>query len=156
MRDSDLYAKTEAGRNEIQLRSHHIAPALRSMLLVVDGHRTAGELRALGAGLHAPADALEQLAALGLVEHLNGRAAASAPPPSDVAVRYITLSGLLAEAVREHMGLRGFFMQLKIERCSTLGDLEALLPEITTAVGKARDGKYAQLWEKSVRAAIAR
>lgn len=156
MQDSDLYAKTEAGRNEIQLRSRHVATALRSMLLVVDGHRTAGELRALGAGLHAPADALEQLAALGLIERANAKTAASAPPPSDVAVRYITLSGLLAEAIREHMGLRGFFMQLKVERCSTLDDLETLLPEITTAVGKARGEKYAQLWEKSVRTAIAR
>ena len=156
MRDGDLYAKTEAGRNEIQLRSRHVATALRSMLLLVDGRRTVDVLRSLGAGLHAPPDALEQLAALGLIEQANAKAVTSGPPPSDIAVRYITLSGLLAEAVREHMGLRGFLMQLKIERCSTFEELDTLLPEVTAAVAKARDEKYAQLWQKSVRAAIAR
>lgn len=156
MQDSELYAKTEAGRNEIQMRSRHVATALRSMLLLVDGHRTVGELRGLGAGLHAPADALEQLVALGLIQSAGRHAAASAPLPTEVAVRYITLSGLLNEAVREHMGLRGFFMQLKIERCSTIEDLEGLLPEIAAAVGKARGAEYAQSWQNSLRAAIAR
>ena len=156
MQDGDLYAKTEAGRNEIQQRSRHVAPALRSMLLLVDGRRRIGELRVLGTGLHAAADALEQLAALGLIERADGKAVAAAPPPSDVAVRYITLSGLLGEAVREHMGLRGFLMQLKIERCSTIEELEALLPEVAAAIGKARGGEYARRWQEGVRAAIAR
>jgi len=156
MQDNDLYAKTEAGRNEIQLRSRHVATALRSMLLLVDGRRTIGELRGLGAGLHAPADALHQLVELGLIEPANRLASASVPLPSDVAVRYITLSGLLNEAVREHMGLRGFFMQLKIERCSTIEDLEALLSEITAAIGKAKGAEYASSWQSSVRAATAR
>jgi len=156
MQDSDLCAKTEAGRNEIRLRSRHVATALRSMLLLVDGQRTAGELRGLGAGLHAPADALDQLVELGLIEPAGRQAAPSAPLPSDVAVRYITLSGLLNEAVREHLGLRGFLMQLKVERCSTIEDLESLLPEIAAAVGKARGAEYAQSWQNGVRAAIGR
>ena len=156
MLDSEFYVKTEAGRNEIQQRSRHVATALRSTLLLVDGRRSVRELRGLGSGLHAPADALEQLAALGLVEPAGRQTAAAAPLPSDVALRYITLSGLLNEAVREHMGLRGFFMQLKIERCSTIEDLEGLLPEITAAIGKAKGADYASSWQDSVRTATAR
>jgi len=155
MHDSDLYAKTESGRIEIQLRSRHVAPALRSMLLLVDGRRTVGELRGLGAGLHAPADALDQLVVLGLIQPAS-RQAAAASPPSDVAVRYITLSGLLGEAVHEHMGLRGFFMQLKIERCTAIEDLLALLPEVAAAIAKARGAEYAKSWQDGVRAVMAR
>lgn len=157
--DNELYVKTDAGRDEIANRSHKLASALRSMLLLVDGRRDAGLLRKLGAGLHAAPDALDQLLAMHLIAEAQGAAAPAAAAsgvaaPSDVALRYTTLSGLMSEAVREHLGLRGFFMQLKIERCNDVPELEALLPDLAEAVGKARGGEYARGWERSVRAAI--
>ena len=38
---------------------------------------------------------------------------------AETANRYSVLYTLRSDAVREHLGLRGYFMQLKIERCAT-------------------------------------
>lgn len=154
-RDDDRYLKTESGRAEIANRSQKLAPALRSILLLVDGRRDAATLRKLGAGLHAPADALEQLLALRLIgsDALASAVAGSAAANPDVAVRYSTLSSLMTEAVREHLGLRGFFMQLRIERCSDVAELEALLPDLAEAIAKPRGRDFAREWERGVRLA---
>ena len=74
-------------------------------------------------GLHAHADALKQLVSLGLIADATPGSAATATeqpaPPAETANRYSVLYTLRSDAVREHLGLRGYFMQLKIERCAT-------------------------------------
>lgn len=157
MRADEVYAKTEAGRDEIQTRARKLPPALRSTLLVVDGRRTIAQLLGLASGLHAPPDALAQLAELGLIAPLTQTAAAGVSPPlpqSDSAERFLLLSGLMSEAVRQHLGLRGYFMQLKIERCADTDELSALLPELTAAIAKAKGASLASQWEQGVRAAL--
>lgn len=157
MRSDEVYAKTEAGRDEIQTRARKLPPALRSTLLVVDGRRTIAQLLGLASGLHAPPDALAQLAELGLIAPLAQMASAGAPqlsPQSDSAERFLLLSGLMSEAVRQHLGLRGYFMQLKIERCADTDELSALLPELTAAIAKAKGAQSATQWEQGVRAAL--
>ena len=68
------WCKTEAGRNEIQQRTRRLPAGLRSILLLVDGQRSDDELQAMMSGLHAPDDALGQLAADGLIERRSGAA----------------------------------------------------------------------------------
>ncbi len=63
-------------------------------------------------------------------------------------MRYSMLSGLMSEAVRQHLGLRGFFMQLKIERCADVAELSVLLSDVAEAVAKVRTRDYALHWEK--------
>lgn len=155
MFDSSFLSKTEAGRAEIQTRANKLPGALRSILLLVDGRRDVSSLRRLGAGLHGPTDALEQLMALRLIGTVEAPEPAPSNAMSDVAMRYSMLSGLMTEAVRQHLGLRGFFTQLKIERCADVAELERLLPDVTEAVAKASTRDYALHWEKGVRAAIA-
>ncbi len=161
MRVDEVYAKTDAGRDEIETRARKLTPALRSTLLVVDGRRTIAQLLGLASGLHAPPDALAQLAELGLIAPLAQTAApGTAPlsplsPHSDIADRYRLLSGLMSEAVRQHLGLRGYFMQLKIERCADTDELSALLPELTAAIAKSKGEPSASQWEQGVRAALA-
>jgi len=152
MRDSDLPVKTNDGRDEIQHRSRKLPPVLRSILLIVDGERSVRHLRDLIASLHGPADALEQLESLGLIASsaaVAATASAHAPTPGvafalptgapvDSAQRYQTLYTLMSETVREHLGLRGYFLQLKIERCSNSEELGEVLPELSAALAKAR------------------
>lgn len=154
--DDDRFRKTDAGRAEIANRSQKLAPALRSILLLVDGRRDAAALRKLAEGLHAPPDALERLLAMRLIDGNAGSADVlqAGVAPSEVAMRYGNLSGLMSEAVREHLGLRGFFMQLKIERCSDLVELEALLPDLAEAVARSRGRDVARVWERGLRSAI--
>ncbi|TWI00927.1 hypothetical protein IP90_02549 [Luteimonas cucumeris] len=157
MRTDEVYIKTDAGRDEIDTRARRLSPALRSMLLVVDGRRDVGQLRELATGLHAPHDALAQLAGLGLIVPQSHALSSAAAPPalSDMAGRYRLLSGLMSEAVRQHLGLRGYFMQLKIERCADTDELSALLPELRAAIARAKGVPSASQWEQGIRAALA-
>lgn len=155
MLDTDFLSKTDAGRAEIQTRSNKLTGAMRSILLFVDGQRDVVSLRRLVEGLHGPEDALEQLLALQLIGAVAVPEPAPSNPVSEVAARYSLLSGLMSEAVRQHMGLRGFFMQLKIERCADVAELVALIPDVAEAVAKARTRDDALQWEKVVRSAVA-
>ncbi|WP_395682463.1 hypothetical protein [Dokdonella sp.] len=155
-REECLYSKTEAGRAEIQTRAHKLSRLLRSILLLVDGSRDAATLRRMAADLHAPADALEQLAALGLIRNVHALSeAAAARPSSVISQRFRTVSSLMTAAVHEHLGLLGFFMQIKIERCADMTELEALLPDVGEAVAKARGFDCARQWERGIRVALA-
>lgn len=154
-----LYAKTAAGRQEIEDRGRRLPAGLRSILLMVDGQRDDNELRGLLDGLRAPPDALQQLAALALIEVVGG-SADPVPAPGlttgreqDPAV-YQQLYDAMSEAVRRHLGLKGYFMQLKIERCKDALSLERLCPELLEAVGKARSPALAQRWWQETQALL--
>lgn len=159
MRDSDVPVKTNEGRDEIEHRTRKLPPMLRSILLIVDGERSARHLRELAVSLHGPADALEQLERMGLIASSAAVAASLAATPrppaaaaptqagsasaSTSAQRYQSLYALMSEAVREHLGLRGYFLQLKIERCANSDELAALLPELSAALAKVRKDEVA-------------
>ena len=161
------WCKTEAGRNEIQQRTRKLPAGLRSILLLVDGQRNDDELQAMMSGLHAPDDALGQLAADGLIERRSGAvsmlAAVAATKSNDgasalamtPAERYNLLYSRITDDIRTHIGLKGYFLQLKVERCAGADDLEALLPDIATAMTKARDHTFATRWLEDVRASVA-
>jgi hypothetical protein len=173
---SERYAKTDAGRQEIADRARRLPAQLRSILLVVDGHKDDSALQQIVAGLHAPEDALAQLQQMGLIARGGDASASPAPatspssaPPAaspaplagamhaltgsgdapvshEAAQRYSHLYDAMSEAVRKYLGLKGYFMQLRIERCSDAAALEALLPEFTAALGKAKSPALASRW----------
>lgn len=157
------WCKTEAGRNEIQQRTRKLPAGLRSILLLVDGQRSDDELQAMMSGLHAPDDALGQLATDGLIERRSGAASMlaavaatksndGAPPViMTSAERYNLLYARITDDIRSHIGLKGYFLQLKVERCANADDLEALLPDVATAMTKARDHTFATRWRGRAR-----
>ena len=181
MRDDEVPNKTDAGRDEIQNRTQKLPNGLRSILLMVDGQRNVAQLRGVMAGLKSPDDALQQLEALGLIavpqslaaaaaatiresarpatppsppseRNVPAFAASSAPAASSAAAGYSALYTMMSETVREHLGLRGYFLQLKVERCTDMGELMALLPDFSTALAKARDTEFAAEMERRFRA----
>lgn len=158
MHDMSVPNKTAAGRDEIESRSRKLPANLRSILLLVDGQRTTRQLQDVIGGLHAPVDALDQLVSLGLITETapagaNPSAFAEAPVTSPAAAnRYNVLYALMSDAVREHLGMRGYFLQLKIERCGNADELLALLPDLSAAVAKARDMGQAVEFEQRLRA----
>jgi len=164
----ELYYKTDAGKQEIQDRGRKLPASLRSLLLMVDGQRDQAQLRDLMAGLRVPDDALEQLLVMGLVKRDQpaGQAAstaqslaATAPLPGEVQLpadfgRYRRLYEIVTDTVRRHMGLKGYFIQLKIEKCADVDALLDLLPEIATALTKAKDHTFASEWLARTRAEV--
>jgi len=156
-------AKTDAGRAEIETRAQRLPAALRSLLLLVDGQRGAAELDEIARRLHAPMDALAQLAALGLV---TASAAGVAPRAADDAAvvdearsdidtqRHLILYALMTDATRAHLGLvGGYLTQLKLERADDATALQALLPVLQAALAKARDAHVAAEIVAGIRAA---
>ena len=161
MQVGDLYFKTEAGKQEIQDRGHRLPSSLRSLLLMVDGQRNQSQLRELMTGLHAPDDGLEQLVVLGLVRRHETQtgAAALGPLPGQVMLpvefgRYRRLYEIVTDTVRRHLGLKGYFVQLKVEKCADVDSLLGLLPEIATALTKAKDHAFASEWLARTRAEV--
>jgi len=173
-----IYRKTDAGRDEISNRGRRLAPPLRTVLLMVDGQRSLAQLREVMAGMKAPDDALETLLADGLIELVPsgfdpaGLVGAVAPrpasrPPSVVlaetarpaadkpaddgrSAQYVHMYERMSEAVRAHLGLRGYFLQLKVERATDTDSLQALLPELRTALAKSKGESFAADWERTL------
>lgn len=154
-----IHAKTAAGRREIEDRGLRLAPPLRSVLLLVDGQRDSRELQQMAQGLRAPEDVLEQLLALELIEVVGGNAERAPPAPvttqlGDDPLRYQQLRDWMAESVRRHLGLKGYLIQLKIERSRNAVGLEQLWPEVATALGKAKSPAFASRWLEETRALV--
>lgn len=172
MNDKEIYAKTDAGRDEMRTRALQLSGALRNVLLLVDGNRTVTQLKELQAGGKAPPDALEQLLAMGLIEVVESSVQSAAEPAPDNGIalaapardmpllepaasetampaatpssadetqpqRFDRLYTLMNELVSDYLGLRGYFMQLKIEKCSSAEELLALQNELGAALAKA-------------------
>ena len=137
-------AKTEQGRAEIESRSRKLPGHLRSLLLLVDGRRTVAELQQLAKRLNAPEDALQQLLSLELISGEMVPAQPSIGEPANEPIdpresatnRYGILYALMTDLVREQLGVRGYFFQLKLERAEDDAALEALLPELQSALAK--------------------
>lgn len=163
-----VFIKTEAGKQEIRERSRKVASGVRSILLMVDGQRSEVELTDLIASLHAPPDTLQQLLGLGLIaaarqDELAAQAASgkrSSPSaetsssPATAGDKYLALYALMTDSIRAHLGLKGYFMQLKVERCTDLNALEGLLPEMANALSRAKDHAFATRWLQSAQAII--
>jgi len=137
-------AKTEQGRAEIESRSRKVTGGLRSLLLLVDGRRTVAELQELAKRLNAPEDALHQLLSLELISGEMAAAQPSIGEPANEPIapresgtnRYGILYALMTDLVREQLGVRGYFFQLKLERAEDDIALEGLLSDLQTALSK--------------------
>ena len=83
-------------------------------------------------------------------------AANDAAEPADANGRrfadaYGLLSSRMSQTVREHLGMRGYFLQLKIDDCTEVAELLALLPELSSALGHVRDQGFASDVERRLR-----
>lgn len=82
MQDSEIFTKTEAGREEIRARTLKLPMAMRAILLMVDGQRTVADLSGIIAGSKAPADALDVLLAQGLITGTSAATPPAMPAPA--------------------------------------------------------------------------
>lgn len=161
-----LHSKTDAGRAEIRARALPLSRAARNLLLVLDATKTAGEWVRLVAGA-TEAD-LETLRQQGLIVPQAGPtlpgglpsapiaapapvaapAAAAAPAPApaggspllDRAALYTYMSG---QATKLLGPFKGYAFALEVERCGSLGELQALALQLVERVQKAKGDEAA-------------
>jgi len=157
MNPGDLIDKTDSGLQELRTRAGGLPPRLRSLLIMIDGRRTLAQVQAAAGQIGAPPDAVEQLLQRGLVA-VRPLGAAPQPPPPMAGSEHVDLpldapgaierfrgaQKLMNDSVVDAIGMRAFFFTLKLERCFTLADLRALLPEYRRLLAKAADPARAQ------------
>lgn len=156
MEATDLLLKTDAGTDEVKSRSRTLPRSLRTMLIMIDGSMTIGQLQQAAASLSAPPDFVDVLLRERLVElsaPAASRAASSRPPMPEVE-RFRAARKFMNDTVVDALGLRAFFFSLKIEKCYTRSDLAGLLPDYAKALVKAGDEGSARLLSARAKALI--
>jgi hypothetical protein len=166
--NTSIYDKTAKGREEIATRKYHLAPRLRTLLVLVDGHKPEEELLRNVAGLGLTVSAMQELLAqefivltttyAALVEPVPAPApapvqaaaqtAAPAPmappvetinvPAADQIQQFQSVYDFYNKTIKSTMGLRGFTLQLKVEKASSVDDLRELRDPYLEAVHKAK------------------
>jgi hypothetical protein len=150
------YAKTEAGQLALKERSPQLTSRQRSAMILFDGKKTVDQVLAATAGLGIVATDIDHLLALGFLAPAEGAApaptaplaaqptSAAAPgvaatpgtaPPAASKSELFSQAWPVATRLTATMGLRGFRLNVAVERCMDYDELLALLPKITDALG---------------------
>lgn len=151
-----ILVKTEAGHRVLKDRSLPLTARQRSAFILFDGKRCVDDV--IGAGVGVAREDIDQLVQLGLLGVPFGSAA---PPNSVVASAQISSSPVepapvlvlarqddgrsnqqrykdaypIATQLTGALGLRGFRLNLSVEKTSNYDELLDLLPKIRSAVG---------------------
>jgi hypothetical protein len=136
-----VYRKSARGTQALARRDPALTLRLRSLLILLDGKRSGGELARLTAGLGDVEQLLTQLDDLGMIEAVAGAAAAQAVPAAPVPT--LTLQEAQRAAVRRLTDLMGPAAEdlcLRIESTRTPQDLAA---QLRRAEGLVREFKGA-------------
>ncbi|AEK61212.1 hypothetical protein [Collimonas fungivorans] len=166
-----IFDKTDRGRTEIATRGQAVAPRLRTLLLLVDGKTSNEELLRKVAGLGLGQEHLDELLQAGLIQASadSGSAKASAgssptpteapasrsvPPPSAPAsaeqvlppgqTQFEAIYHFYNDTIKSMIGLRGYGLQLKVERASSIQDFRELRQQYLEAVLKAKGEEIAR------------
>ena len=156
------YAKTELGQQALKERSPQLTSRQRSAMILIDGKKTLDQVLAATAGLGIVGTDIDHLVALGFITAVEGAVPAPAaapaagsapavasspvvvatsavPPPAAPAgpskSEMFSLAWPVATRLTATLGLRGFRLNVAVERCMDYDELLALLPRITEALG---------------------
>lgn len=148
-----IFDKTDKGREEIATRKHHLAPRLRSLLVLIDGKQSTENLLKKVSGLGLTEQALTELRESAFIDAVveilpevttpsEPIAAATQPVPGGILAegesQFQALYNFYTETIRSTLGLRGYALQLKIERCTSIDDFRAHRQAYLDAVLKAK------------------
>lgn len=167
-----IFDKTEKGREEIATRKHHLAPRLRTLLVMIDGKHDASELLRKVAAIGIDEQSVNELFTMGFIAPVHGQAPAVAPQPAagpaavqteeaPVAVaakpeeapssvlppgenQFQAIYHFYNETIKSTIGLRGYALQLKVERAGSIDDFRAIRQPYLDAVLKAKGSEMAR------------
>ncbi|HEX7986636.1 MAG TPA: hypothetical protein VF616_24190, partial [Duganella sp.] len=143
------------GKEEIATRKYQLATRLRTLLVQIDGRRTEEELLRNVAGLGLGASALAELVEHGYIVLATSYASLAEPAPAEPApaepavpepaqiAQFQSIYDFYNKTIKNTIGLRGFTLQLKVEKASSVAELRELRQPYVEAVQKARGGETA-------------
>lgn len=159
---STIFDKTDKGREEIATRKYRLSPRLRPLLVIIDGKQSADELLRKVGGLGLNEDSLTELLNHGFIQvvAVEPPAAAVQPPAPEpeAALPTSTAEGVLPEGetqfeaiyhfytktIKSTIGLRGYALQLKVEKAASIDDFRQLRDPYVEAVLKAKGEEMAR------------
>ncbi len=141
MNQGEIYAKTEEGARELKERKRNLPIALRSVLIMVDGHRTVAEVLERARALRVDVAMLATLERDGLIAKRFSAPSGAAPEAASArsateVQRFIAAQQQLSNAINQHLGFRGYIMMMRLQRAGNLRDLHDLLPDFAKALVK--------------------
>lgn len=161
-----IFDKTDKGREEIATRQYHLAPRLRTLLLLVDGKQSAADLLGKVGSLGLTEESVTELLENGFI-----RAATPASPPESISqpisatpaaqatapleaghqavlpdgkTQFEAIYQFYTSTIKSTIGLRGYGLQLKVEKAASVDDFRQLRRPYLEAVLKAQGEEMAR------------
>jgi hypothetical protein len=160
--------KTDKGREEIATRKYQVPSRLRALLVLIDGKHDTEDLLKKVAGLGLNEQSVTELLDNGFIHALEiGEETPSTPPamaghaaPRNEGARqnpstpvantaaggekqFLALYNFYTETIKSSIGLRGYGLQLKVERASSVQEFRKLREPYLEAVLKAKGKEMA-------------
>ena len=143
MDPSEIYAKTELGLQELRERKLNLPVTLRSLLILIDGNRTVGEVLDKARALRLDERALTALERGGLIaKRFSAPSVAQTPEQGtasrsqDEVERYMQAQRMMSDAINQHLGFRGYGLMMRLQKTANVRDLHDLLPDFAKALVK--------------------
>ncbi|MEP7208279.1 MAG: hypothetical protein ABI920_15175 [Casimicrobiaceae bacterium] len=140
-------SKTPKGIAEIAERRNNLRGKLRTMLILIDPAKTLDELRQQASLIGVSPEVLDDLVQEGYVATVGGAISGVPTGPgetgeaaqvsTDDLARFRAAKDFINDTVVTALGLRAFMFTLRLERCSTLAELEQLMPDYEKALRKS-------------------
>jgi hypothetical protein len=156
---NSIFDKTDKGREEIATRKYQLQSRLRTLLVLIDGKQTTADLLKKVAGLGLTNDSIVELQDNGFIQTViaavpaeqPAKAAAEAPPQQTADAilaegqsQFQAIYGFYTETIKSTIGLRGYALQLKVEKASSIEDFRALRQPYLEAVLKSKGNEIAR------------
>ncbi len=155
------YDKTPKGHDEITQGRKNLKGKLRTVLFLVDAGKDVASIQQQITLIGAPPDAIAQLATAGDIAPIGGpltptNDSVAVNGSSDPVASFRVAKAFMNETIVDARGIRSFGFTLKLERCSTLADLAALMPEYTEGLLKSLDREVVRAMVDRARELVAR
>lgn len=160
---TSIFDKTDKGREEISTRKYQLASRLRTLLLLVDGKSSAHDLLQKVTGISE--QNIDDLLKDGFIQTVKSAPAPTPVPPASAArqvpagtpeatggahempdgqTQFEAIYNFYTETIKSTIGLRGYGLQLKVEKASSLDDFRQLRQPYLEAVLKAKGSEIAK------------
>lgn len=155
---TSIYQKTEKGQDEIRTRANHLDQRHRAVLLMINGEKTCDDILVQLQPLGMTQAVFDELADGGYIRpQVAGATTAKAGPASESAAApaatapaqpttskepaaegYQRLYRFYTETISRYLGLRGYLLEMKVEKAGNVAELVALRDTLKTALIKTR------------------
>jgi len=156
--DANLtYQKSAKGLDEIRSRRYRLPKRPRVLLILVDGRTPLDLVLSQARALGIEDSTVYELISAGFIEPVpSGMAGTEADPAmnGDAAERFARAQRLMNDSIVNALGFRALFFTLRLERCATLADLQALLPEYQKALSRGGDSAEVGVLTSRLRALL--